>query len=286
MKKSALLCIMVLFLFACNSTSKTENKDQKEKKEHRILSLNGTITEILFALDKQKEICGIDVTSTYPLETEKIENLGHISMISAEGILALNPSCVLGFKDEMKPVLVEQLEKANIEVILFEREFTVKGTEKVIRNIAKWANEIEKGETLVSNLRKELEKVKSLKIHPLVLFVYARGAGNMMVAGDETQMKAVIELAGGKNAVAGFPGFKPLTPEAVVNANPELILMFDSGIESLSGKNALLEIPGVQLTEAGKKNAFLGMDGLKLSGFGPRLGEAVFELNQVLSKLK
>jgi iron complex transport system substrate-binding protein len=39
-----------------------------------------------------------------------------------------------------------------------------------------------------------------------------------------------------------------------------------------------LKVPGVNQTTAGKKKQVIVMDGIKLSNFGPRLGEAVKEL--------
>src|SRR5690606_3623027 len=113
---------------------------------------------------------------------------------------------------------------------------------------------------------------------PSVLFIYARGTGTMMVAGEDSQVESVIKLAGGKNAVSGFKDFKPLTAESLVKANPDIILLFDSGYESLGGYSGLLNVPGIQETKAGANKNFVAMDGQFLTGFGPRLGQAVTEL--------
>ncbi|HTN17434.1 MAG TPA: ABC transporter substrate-binding protein, partial [Chitinophagaceae bacterium] len=93
---------------------------------------------------------------------------------------------------------------------------------------------------------------------------------------------AMIKLAGGENAVSGFEDFKPLTPEALLNANPDVILMFTSGLESLGGMDGLLKVPGIAMTNAGKKKQVIEMDGQYLTGFGPRLGKAIAELSKKL----
>ena len=87
-------------------------------------------------------------------------------------------------------------------------------------------------------------------------------------------------MAGGKNAVSGFDDFKPLTSEALVAANPDVILMFSSGMESLDGMEGTLSIPGMKEVNAGKNKQIITMDGQYLAGFGPRVGQAVKELNQ------
>ncbi len=95
-------------------------------------------------------------------------------------------------------------------------------------------------------------------------------------------MQKMISLSGADNAVNGFPDFKPLTPEALLEANPDVILMFESGVESLEGENGIWSIPGMADTKAGKTKQLVVMDGLYVSRFGPRLGQAVTELNKKL----
>lgn len=103
-----------------------------------------------------------------------------------------------------------------------------------------------------------------------------------MVAGQGTPLHSMIELAGAENAAAALTDFKPLTPEALLTSNPDVILMFDSGFQSIGGMEGLLKIEGIAATNAGKNKKVVAMDGQFLSGFGPRLGEAVVELHNKL----
>lgn len=251
----------------------------------RLVSLNGTITEVLFALGADKELVAIDVTSTFPAQTEKITHLGHVRGVTAESILGVKPTHVLAFEDELNPQLKQQLEKAKIKVVVFKRDFTVESTKHVIAEIAGWLDQQPAAKTLIGRIDDDLQSVKRPAKAPRVLFVYARGTGTMMVAGDNTQMASMIRLAGGQNATGGFDDFKPLTAEAVVAANPDVILMFDSGKSSLSDTGGVLAIPGVSATNAGKNKAVIAMDGQLLSGFGPRVGQAVAQLNAALNQL-
>jgi iron complex transport system substrate-binding protein len=88
----------------------------------------------------------------------------------------------------------------------------------------------------------------------------------------------MIALGGGVNAVAGYEGYKPLTPEALAAANADVILMTTRGLESLGGKPGLLAQPGVALTPAGKAGNIVALDDELLLGFGPRLGQGVLAL--------
>ena len=103
-----------------------------------------------------------------------------------------------------------------------------------------------------------------------------------MVAGQDTAADTMIGLAGGINAVRGYSGYKSLTSEAAVAAAPDLILLMDSGLESIGGAQGLWQLPGLALTPAGQQGRVLSMDGLFLLGFGPRLGQAALALNEAL----
>jgi iron complex transport system substrate-binding protein len=94
----------------------------------------------------------------------------------------------------------------------------------------------------------------------------------------------MIQLAGAQNAVNEFAGFKQLSSESLVAANPDVILLFDSGLQSLGGADDLLKVPGVAETNAGRNKKFIAMDGQFLSGFGLRLPQAVGELNKKLNQ--
>jgi iron complex transport system substrate-binding protein len=116
-----------------------------------------------------------------------------------------------------------------------------------------------------------------------VLFVYARGAGTLQVAGQETGAGTMIALAGGINAAQGFTGYRPLTAEAVVAAQPDVVLLTDRGLESIGGIDAVLAQPGVALTSAGTARRVVSLDDGMLLGFGPRTGDGVVALARLLA---
>lgn len=273
---SALFIAAILFI-SCNNS-----KQPKADTQHasRIVSLNGSITEVLCAFGMEKNIVGVDVTSNYPESVNKIEKVGYVRSLAAEKVLALNPTLVLAFSEGMKPELKDQLSSAQVHSIIIKQEYTINGTKAFIKTLAENFDQQPKADELNNKIDEDLKKVEVLSSKPKVLFIYARGAGTLMVAGNHTAPKGMIELAGGENAISGFDDFKPLTPEALVNANPDIILLFDSGLQSLGGMEGLMAIPGVSQTNAGKTKNVIEMDGQYLAGFGPRIGEAVVFLNQ------
>ncbi|MEL6675547.1 MAG: ABC transporter substrate-binding protein [Bacteroidota bacterium] len=248
----------------------------------RIVSLDGALTEILFACGIGKQIVGVDVTSNYPSATADITKVGHNRNIQAEGVLSLNPDLIIGKAGSLKPELLEQLTQAGAEILLLEHTPSLEGTRQLITALCDTLDKPEVGTSLIAAIDAQLEKIQKPEPTPKAVFIYARGAGTLLVAGEGTQMESMFGLAGAENAVSGFEDFKPLTPEALLAADPEVVVMFESGLTSLEGESGLWEIPGLSETTAGKNKAYLTYDGQFLAGFGPRLGDAALALNQGL----
>ncbi|PZR23908.1 MAG: hemin ABC transporter substrate-binding protein [Flavobacterium psychrophilum] len=284
--------MMLAFVLTAAVSCKKEEKTTEETtvttdtvaaaKTEKIVSLNGAVTEIVAALGHEKEIVGTDVTSTYPesLKTTA-KDLGHVRSISIESIMALQPTIILATDKDLSPELIEKIKKSGVKAEVFTQDFSPEGTKKLIADVAKALNHADY-KALEEKIDTDLKAVKPIAAAPKVLFIYARGANMMMVSGTDTPVEKAITLAGGKNAVTDFADFKPLTPEALIKGNPDVILMFDSGIGSLGGPQGVLKIPGVDKTNAGKNKKIISMDGALLSGFGPRLGEGVAKLNSLL----
>jgi len=282
LKNIILIALFGVFMFSCNKGNKTE------KTEHRIVSLSGAITETLFAFGYQNNIVGVDVTSTFPENIkEKAQDLGHVSKISFESLAELQPTLILASSKDINNELTKKIQEAKIELKIIEHEQSIDGVKKFIKDLAEALGDNQVNYTsIIEKIDSDLAKLRHLEVVPKVLFVYARGAGTMMVAGKNTPMAKMIELSGGENATNDFENFKPFTPEALVEANPDCILLFTSGLQSLGGIDGLLQISGVSETNAGKNRKIIDMDGALLSNFGPRVGESASKLNWFLSGIE
>lgn len=250
------------------------------KAQQRIVSLNGNISEMLCALGLEQQIVGVDVTSTYPVSLASKPKVGHNRNISAEGIMSLQPTLVLGVDNQLNPSLPEQLKAVNLKTEIFKQEYTAAGIRNLLNNVASATGSTGKAPAILQQFDKQMAALPSIKSDKKVLFIYARGAGTLMVSGTGTPIASMIQLAGAKNAVTDFADFKPLTAEAMVAANPDIILLFDSGLKSIGGIDGLLKVPGIAQTNAGRNRSIVSMDGELLSGFGLRLPQAIRELQE------
>jgi iron complex transport system substrate-binding protein len=274
------LFILATFLGGCSTLSQAQSRQ-------RIVSLNGTVTEILCELGLQNQIVGTDVTSTYPEAMAKSPKVGHNRNIGAEAVLALRPTIIIGTKTnggmDVKSEVIQQFQGAGVKTVFLDQTSTVAGAKDLINKVAATVGLTAKAPAIAKKIDADLAKVRKPVKAQKVLFIYARGAGTLMVAGQDTPVENIIKLTGGTNAATGFTSFKPLTAEALLAANPDVLLLFTSGLESLGGINGLMKVPGITQTNAGRNRNVIEMDGQLLTGFGPRLGQAVQQLSQKLT---
>jgi iron complex transport system substrate-binding protein len=252
----------------------------------RLVTLGGAVTETVCDLGFCDAIVGSDESSIFPESVLKKARVGYFRSVSTEGVLSLKPTLVVATEQMEPKVAIEQIRAAGVRLVLVPDDKTIDGTKRRITEIAQLLGEQDLGTKRVEDIDKAIEKVRissgKVTAKPRVLFVYARGAKHLQVAGEGTAATELIALAGGESAGKGFQGYKPMTSEAVVSANPDVILMTTSGVSSIGEKDKILGLPGVKLTKAGRTANIVTMDDLLLLGFGPRVGTAVFELFALL----
>ena len=271
----------LLVLFFCLAVSPASAIAPK-----RIITLSGALTETVDALGFGKNIVATDVTSIYPAYVNKLPKVSKNRSVSAEGLISFRPDLVLAPEGSVSKEIEYQLKSAGITLVNIKQDYSVSGALDFIKAVAAALQVPEKGIALAKQtqgkVNRALAAVKKNGKSPKVLFIYARGTGVMLVAGQHTNIDAIITLAGAKNAAQGFDDFKPYTTEALVEANPDVILMFDFGLSSLGGADGVLKMPGVAQTTAGKNKRIVQMDAELLINFSASLDQAIIQLNRNL----
>lgn len=253
----------------------------------RAISIGGAITEIIYALGLSDRIVAVDSTSQYPERATSKPNVGYMRQLSAEPILSLEPSLVVAIEDSGPVTALDQLKEAGLSVVIVPDDPTPDGVITKIKLIAKIFNAEDAGKALATrfkaDLRKTSQDLSGATSRPRVLFLLSIGAGRPpLAAGRDTAAAGIIKLAGGENAIDAFKGYKPLSPEAIIAAAPDAILVTHRSMNFLGGIDGVLALPEIQETPAGQSKQILAMDGLLLLGFGPRTGTAARQLARKL----
>jgi iron complex transport system substrate-binding protein len=115
-----------------------------------------------------------------------------------------------------------------------------------------------------------------------VLFILSTKDGRILASGLNTAANGILEMAGARNAVTEFEGYKPLTDEAVSAVAPDVILMMARGDNHSAANDALFAMPAIATTPAAQTRSVVRMNGLYLLGFGPRTAAAITDLSTAL----
>ncbi len=252
----------------------------------RLVSVGGALTEIVYALGAQDHLVGVDTTSVYPPAAGDLPDVGYVRALPAEGVLSLAPTLVIAEDDAGPAAVLEQIRATGTPIAIVPDDHTIEGAAAKIKTVSGLLGCPSEGAAMAAALRDEAaalaREVAKLETHPDVLFLLSIGQGTPMGGGAETSADGIIALAGGRNALAAMEGYKPVSAEAALAAEPDAILLTRGTVDGLGGIDAVLAMPQIALTQAGRDRRVIVMDGLLLLGFGPRTAQAARELAQAL----
>lgn len=257
----------------------------------RIVSVGGALTETVYALGAEALLVGADTTSLYPAAATRLPSVGYARALSAEGVLSLRPTRLLTGPEAGPPVVIRQLAAAGLDILQLDTDHRFEGLLQRTRQIGQALGREAPAQTLVATLQQQWAQTQAQvqlaqaarrgQPPPRVLFVLSHSLNQVRVAGRDTAAHAMLGYAGLHNVMDGFSGYKPLTPEAVIAAAPDIVLVTDQGLATAGGVAGVLKAPGLAATPAGRRQRVLAMEALWLLGFGPRMPQAVAHLAQL-----
>ena len=251
------------------------------------LDMSGTIAATVFGLGLGENVVGRD-TSTGFEGTEDlpvVTQSGH--SLNVEAILELAPTVVLTDTTIGPKEVRQQLRDAGIAVVVVSSERRIDTTTELVTEIATALGVPSRGEELATRIasetaaaEKEISEILPAEAdRPRMLFLYARGAANVYyLFGEDSGADSLIDAVGGVDVAAeiGWIGEKPMTAEALVAAQPDILIMMTDGLSSVGGIDGLLErIPALQETAAGQHRRVVDMADTAVLAFGPRTPEVI-----------
>jgi len=261
----------------------------------RILALDmaGSIAATVFGLGFGDSVIGRDSSTTFheAADLPLVTNGGH--SINSEAVLALRPSVVITDGTIGPLDVVLQLRDAGIPVVFVDREPSLAGVGDLARSVGAALGAPDAGSALADSLAADIDaKIAEIAAvaptaAPLrMVFLYLRGgSGIYYLFGSESGADELIESLGGVDVAGeiGWKGMRPLTDEALIAANPDLILVMTDGLESAGGVDGLLETkPAIGLTTAGQKKRFVDMADGEILSFGPRTADVLDALARAI----
>ncbi|GLT14545.1 heme/hemin ABC transporter substrate-binding protein [Vibrio algivorus] len=264
--KNPVLTALLSLLTSFSSNALASNTDSKTE---RIISAGSAVTEIIEALGAQDQLVAIDVTSEQP-KGRALPVVGYHRQLSTEGLMALQPSLLIG-SDEMGPdSTLNTLKQAGIAVEIVNNEATIEGLDRRIEQIAHITGKQQQAISIKQNVDKQVAALKSHQPQDKkkVMFLLIHEGRPANVAGNHTTPNALIEIIGAINpAAVSLDSYKPISLESMIEMQPDVILVSGRSLNELGGADAILKkMPMLAATPAGETHNIISIDGKALVG--------------------
>jgi iron complex transport system substrate-binding protein len=242
----------------------------------RIVSLAPNITEILFAIGLGNEIAGVTLDSDYPPDAAEKPKVGTFWQPDIEAVIAVRPDLVITLGFEQQKNLAERLRRIGYNSMTVNIE-KVSDLFAAIEKIGTAVGRQLQANELISRIRAKLQQLASLvDAGPKVRVLWVVQREPLRVAGRDTFVNEMIELAGGENAIGPtVHKYPPIGSEQVIACNAEVIIESAMGREDIENQRdrALQHWSKFKYLPAVANRRVFVIPGDTVSRLGPRLYE-------------
>ena len=266
--KKILALIMTLSIFVLSGCSSQTDRMVTDRegtevniptKIEKIISTAPSNTEVLMALGLGDKLVAIDKYST---DIEGINTeLPQIDFLNpdAETIIGLEPDIVIA-SGHNKTGSVEDpfkaISEAGIPVVYIPSSDSIDGIYKDIEFIADVVNERSKGKEIVDDMKAQVEEIKAIGdtiTDKKSVYFEISPAPYLSSFGKSTFLNEMIELIGAKNILENEEGWISPTAEAIIDANPDVIITnagyMENPTEEIKSRDAWENINAIKNNE-------------------------------------
>ena len=244
----------------------------------RLVTLGGSVTEIVYALGLQDLLVGADQSSLYPTEAQALASVGYYRMVPSEGVLRLKPDLVIASEQAGPPQAIGQLVALGLRVEKVSDQPSIASLHARISQVATLLGVKERGVALSQAIDEEIGRNSRIPAERQRALMVVMRSGKLLGAGRETAAAKILELAGLENVLLGQKGYQPISAEVVSALSPTVIVVTSSSVKSLGGLDAVRRNPALRMTPAALEGRVIELDDLLAQAIGPRLGLAIQQI--------
>jgi ABC-type Fe3+-hydroxamate transport system substrate-binding protein len=230
------------------------------ERPQRIISLVPSQTELLADLGLEEEVVGITKFCVHPEAWFRgKQRIGGTKNPNIERIAALKPDLILANKEENRQEDIEALQA--IAPVWVSEIADLGGALDMIRRIGLICEKQERGEEIAKTIENGFNR---LQMGPALRVAYGIWKDPWMWAGGDTFISDVISRAGWINVLTNIPRYPEVSPVALKELNPDVLLLSSEPYPFKEKHIAQLQeiIPGVKIRL---------VDGEVFSWYGSRL---------------
>ncbi|NJE61023.1 ABC transporter substrate-binding protein [Thermococcus sp. 21S7] len=194
-----------------------------ESEPKRVVTIAPSITEDLYYLGLFDRVAGVTDFDDFPPEVANVTRIGgYGKYANLEVIASLNPDLIL--VDSFSTAILGDLEK--IAPVVVVDPHGMNDIPKALELLGRVFNAEESAKRVTAEFQEEVKAISSMVAgEPRVGVFYVVWNNPLMTAGGGTFIGDVIELAGGENIFNDTTGWPTVSPEQVLERDPDVILL-------------------------------------------------------------
>jgi iron complex transport system substrate-binding protein len=197
---------------------------------NRVVSLAPNLTEILFELGLGEKVVAVSNDSDYPAKAAKKNKVGTFWQPNTEAIIAAKPDLVVTLWFEQQKSVAEALKRLGYRVLMLKIE-SIEELLTAIKDIGAATDAQNRAEQLVEDITARLNDLR-LKVAQTkkVKVLWVVQAEPLRVAGRDSFLNELIELAGGENAIGPtIQQYPPVGGEELLSCGAQIIIQSAMG---------------------------------------------------------
>jgi len=213
----------------------------------RIVSLNPTTTEVLFAIGAGSRLVGRSMYDAFPESALAVPNLGAALRPNVEAIIGAKPDLVLLYASQDNRDASERLRQAGIATAAL-RIDSIAQFERDTRLIGRITGDSVRANMVVDSVRATLDRVRAATrslARPTVFFhTWDRP---LITIGGGSFLNELVDIAGGRNVYGDLPGPSGIvTVEDVVRRKPDYVFASPITAKNLRADPRWQALPAVR----------------------------------------
>jgi iron complex transport system substrate-binding protein len=250
----------------------------------RVVCVSKQINEFIYAIGAQNHLVARDLTSIYPPEILKLPSVGYHRALSAEGIISMQPSVFLTDGNVGPNAVLDQLREVGIPILLMDPGKSLAGAQDLLTRLGHYFHREEAATVALGAWKagmdralRDAEQWKEQSHRRVLIIHFGQENNNYLALASGGPAQQMLIWAGGQNAIAKVGGMARLTPELIAEAAPDVILATEVGFDRFGSAEKFAQLPGIDLTPAGKSGRIFRLVEDDVMYFGPRTPGAVAE---------
>lgn len=279
---------LVIALAACGDARRASRVDPVPRDDfgdtlfggaapRRIVSLNPTTTELLFALGAGPRLVGRTTWDFYPAAARAVPDLGDGIRPNVERILAARPDLVVLYASNDNRSAARALRAAGVATLSV-RVDLIADFSRAVAMLGIAIGDTARARVLADTVLASLERVRArTRLLPRPTAFWLMWENPLLTIGGGSYLTELLEIAGGTNVYGHLEQpSPPVTFEDVLSRNPDVLLVSPEGDANVKASRRWRSLPAVA------RGRVLVVDTALVFRPSVRLGEAAGSLARLL----